>query len=769
VLKFCVRFSFAFATALAALTTAPLTGIPAHAATPAPQAAQATHSTHTKKKSHASAGSAPSPSPTKPGSQLELLSRQLKDKSASAAYTKLSAIANAKGTGVTAQRAALALGFYDLDKKHYSQAQQWLQRAMPDPLLHEYALFYNAQANLEQSHNAEALAQLKLYRKENPDGIFTEQAVQGAATAALAVSQPAEALGALDGYAETKDRPALLLLRGDAHAAQQQPLQAAVDYQSIYLKFPTSDVAGKAAERLEALRGPLGGKFPEISLQHQIEHAATIYGQRQWSNARNEYSHLITQATGADKERAEMRVLACGVALGASPVSLVAMSISEPDVDAERYYFLANHYRTKDKESDMLAAIESAASRAPKSGSTEQALFLGGNYFWVQLDRDRAAGYYKRLADNFPSSADANNADWRVTWAAIIKRHKDASDQIARHLTKFPGSPYTSDALYWLGRLAEESDNRDAARAYYSKLQVRFPQNYFTQLATARFRVIGHGPGDPSTAALIATIPALPASKPLGATIPAAAATRQARADALRTIAFDASAELELRAAYAATGEPRLLLEAAQEAVNAGHVGAAIVTIRQMYPQLESRPLAEVPREVWFASYALPYLQTIRTHAAQAGVDPMLAAGLIRQESAFTPDAHSGANAWGLMQLEPKTARQLAARNRVRYSSALLIDPDFNIRIGTILYAGLRKSYGTDESALAAYNAGETRVSQWNAGQSYREPAEFVDSIPFTETREYVEIVSRNAEIYRKLYGEQNESSGKASASRSGN
>ncbi len=65
---------------------------------------------------------------------------------------------------------------------------------------------------------------------------------------------------------------------------------------------------------------------------------------------------------------------------------------------------------------------------------------------------------------------------------------------------------------------------------------------------------------------------------------------RQARADALRSIAFDASAELELRAAYAATGEPRLLLEAAQAAVAAGHVGAAIVTVRQIYPQLDSRP-----------------------------------------------------------------------------------------------------------------------------------------------------------------------------------
>ncbi len=97
----------------------------------------------------------------------------------------------------------------------------------------------------------------------------------------------------------------------------------------------------------------------------------------------------------------------------------------------------------------------------------------------------------------------------------------------------------------------------------------------------------------------------------------------------------------------------------------------------------------------------------------------------------------------------------------------MLVDPDFNVRIGTIYYAGLRKSYGTDESALAAYNAGETRVSQWNAGQSYREPAEFVDSIPFTETREYVELVTRNAEIYRKLYGETDESR-KTAASRGG-
>jgi len=228
---------------------------------------------------------------------------------------------------------------------------------------------------------------------------------------------------------------------------------------------------------------------------------------------------------------------------------------------------------------------------------------------------------------------------------------------------------------------------------------------------------------------------------------------RKIKADALRSISFDASAELELRAGYAETGEPRLLLEAAQAAGDAGHWGTAIATIRQIYPQLEAQPLPLVPRAVWEVAYGLPFQQSIRRWSSKAGIDPMLVAGLIHQESAFEPEAHSPANAFGLMQLIPPTARRLAKQANVRYSASRLVDPDYNVRLGTIYVAGLQKQFGNMESVLAAYNAGEDRVISWTSGQSYREPAEFVDSIPFTETRQYVEIVSRNADIYRKLYG----------------
>jgi soluble lytic murein transglycosylase len=687
---------------------------------------------------------------------LEQYARSLKKRNPAAAYAKLSALAARKPLGVLGIRAALALGYFDYNKANYAQAAKWLDRALADPLLRDYSLYWSAETNIALAHNADALAQLKQLRKDFPDSVITEQALQSLGNAALALNQPAEAIAALVGYSATTERPALLFLRAQARELAGEKLQAAADYQAVYLRFPTSDQSREAGMKLDYLHKSLGDQLSPIPLDQRLAHTATLFGAKQWSEARAEYAQLLLQLSGAELERASLRILECGVALGAGPSVISTFQVNDPDVDAERLYSLANYYRLPPQETPMIAAVEAAATRAPTSHWAEAALFLAGNYFWVQLDRDRAAGYYKRVVENFPAAADATAAQWRVAWAAVLKRQPEASELLAGHLRRFPGSQFTPDALYWLGRLAEESSNTALARSYYGKLLQRFPQNYFQGVALVRLQALGSGPI--AEAEVLAMIPPVPPAQPIGDTVPAAAAGRQARADALHSIAFDSSAELELRAGYAATGEPRLLLEAAQAAVNAGHCGAAFATVRQLYPQLESRPFEDVPREAWQAAYPLPFEGSIRQWSAHAGVDPMITAGLIRQESAFEPEARSPANAMGLMQLLPKTARLVAQQAKVRYARAQLFDPDYNVHLGTIYFAGLRKTMGNLESALAAYNAGEDRVGQWNAGQSYREIAEFVDSIPFTETREYVEIVSRNAEIYRKIYGVQNES-----------
>jgi soluble lytic murein transglycosylase len=685
--------------------------------------------------------------------QLEKLSRALKEPNASLAYVQLGSFASRKSSGTLGLRAALALGYYDYTKGNYAQAAKWLARAQGEPLIADYALYWAAETDLASGRSADALAELKRFRTEYPDSVMTDAALQSLGDAALAANQPGDAVTALEAYAQTTQRPALLLLRGEAREQSGKPLDAVTDYQAVYLRFAISEQARQAATKLGFLRSSLAPNYPALALDQRLAHTAMLFGAKSWSEAREEYAEIMPELSGADRDRAQLRILECGVALGSGPSEMVALQITDPDVDAERLDALAEYYRAQQQEAQMVTAIEGVISRAPSSHWAESALFLAGNYYWVQLDRERAAGYYKRLEEDFPASTNAPAAQWRVAWAAVLKRQPEAAVLLQDHLRRFPGSSYSPDALYWLGRLAEEAGVAPLARGYYAKLAERYPQNYFETQARARAREVGTGPVEKSD--VLDSIPAVSAIPKLDGPIPLAAVGRQARADALRSIGFDASAELELRAGYAATGEPRLLLEAAQSAAAAGHYGAAIVTVRQIFPQLESQPFSDVPRDVWRVAYALPFEASIRRWSAKAGVDPMLVAGLIRQESAFEPEARSGKSAIGLMQLIAPTARLLAKREKIGYSRARLVEPDYNVRLGAVYLAGLEKQFGGAESALAAYNAGEDRVTLWTAGQAYRETAEFVDSIPFTETRQYVQIVTRNADIYRRLYGAQ--------------
>jgi soluble lytic murein transglycosylase len=126
--------------------------------------------------------------------------------------------------------------------------------------------------------------------------------------------------------------------------------------------------------------------------------------------------------------------------------------------------------------------------------------------------------------------------------------------------------------------------------------------------------------------------------------------------------------------------------------------------------------------------------------------------GLIRQESAFNHNALSTANARGLMQILPETAAQSKRPARVRAAARRLYDPSYNIQVGCAYLAGLLKDFdGRPELALAAYNAGDVRVKDWVKKSSIHDSALFLESIPIPATRTYVELVLRDAEVYRQL------------------
>jgi soluble lytic murein transglycosylase len=210
----------------------------------------------------------------------------------------------------------------------------------------------------------------------------------------------------------------------------------------------------------------------------------------------------------------------------------------------------------------------------------------------------------------------------------------------------------------------------------------------------------------------------------------------------------------ELQAA-ASEGGNWALAETAQLYIDTGHYDRAIEVLKHSVPSYFAEDIPDLPRIYWEALFPRPYWADLKKFSLANGLNPYLVASLIRQESEFNPLAVSHANAVGLMQLLPKTGRLVAREEGLRhYNPSQLYAPTVNLQLGTRFFRSTVEHFGGSiEYALAAYNAGDDRVEEWMGEGKYRDPQEFIESIPFTETREYVQAILRNTSVYRQLYG----------------
>jgi soluble lytic murein transglycosylase len=211
----------------------------------------------------------------------------------------------------------------------------------------------------------------------------------------------------------------------------------------------------------------------------------------------------------------------------------------------------------------------------------------------------------------------------------------------------------------------------------------------------------------------------------------------------------------ELQAAATADNGNWGPAETAQVYTDTGHYDRAIEVMKHSVPSYFAVDIPNLPRAYWDALFPRPYWNDLKRFSVANGLDPYLVASLIRQESEFNPAAVSRANAVGLMQLLPRTGKLVAHQEKLtRYNPSQLYTPTVNLQLGTRYFRGMVDQFGGSFAyALAAYNAGSDRVDEWLGQGKYRDEQEFVESIPFTETREYVQAILRNAAVYRQLYG----------------
>ena len=585
--------------------------------------------------------------------------------------------------------------------------------------------------------------------------------------AALAVcaeldnNHPKEALGLIKKHYSRIPHPQADLLLARSFEANGDLLQSAQYYQHVYYDYPNAREATDAANALVDLKSRMGDSYPPIMPNQMIGRAQKLFGAKNGAGARIELAAAIPQLTGAARDLARVRLGVADYLDNRPQVAfryLSSLKVDDLDSDAERLNYLIRCARRLDKHADVKLFLEQLDQQHPESLWRMDALISVADQARTENDAATYLPLYHACVATFPNEPRAAWCDWRIAFNDYWHDEADAGDLLRAHLQKYPASGEISNALYFYGRLAERKNQNDAARACYEELITRFANTYFAVVARDRIKGsdIQRATDDPAMLGFLRSIDWPSRSEFASFTPGKTAQVRLHRAQLLQLSGLNNFAEGELRFAADNDNEQDNLYayELAKIAEARSSPDGAMRYIKHYAPQYLYMPLDEAPLEFWKLAFPIPYRNAITVHSNQESLDPYLVAALIRQESEFNIKIISRANAYGLMQVLPSTGREIAHHFHVRhYSSNQLLTADRNIQFGAYYFRNLLNSFGgRADLALASYNAGASRAKLWQSWGPFREPAEFVEIVPFHETRGYIQIVLRNADVYRRLY-----------------
>jgi soluble lytic murein transglycosylase len=686
--------------------------------------------------------------------ELRPMAQQLANLRTPAAYAGVTSYAH-QHTGEAAAAAYLALGHAYLLDKRYADAEASLRQARrAGQELADYADFLAARANHAEGSDAAAEALLRGFTQRYPDSIFDAEAPELEANTLIAMGDAAGAARVLAAAADTDsaNRPGFELAQAQVASTQGQTQEVLRLYRHLLLSHPLSPEAEVARTKLVAM-----GAESSLTTAELRSLGDAYWNGGHYADASEQYRALARQSSLDPESRNgfDVAALACDLKLKRLTTAQVdALPDTQDENGARRLYLLMELARNRNDLDEQQNIVLRMESSFPASNWLAEALYSSGNMYLLRHEYSTAAAYYSYLATHFPAHKYAATAHWRAGWLSYRQgQYTDAARLFDEQISLYPAAQETSAALYWRGRLNETQEHRPAAAAANYRALIRAYQHYFyAQLARERLAALGDA--QPLDAPQVDApqlarfqpqpVPELQESFPIDS--PHLAKARLlANAGLNDYIAQEINADPD-SASWSALAE-------AQIYASYGENFRALRALKRALPFAAAAPISSIPLAYWRILFPEPYWSTIQAESAKNNLDPYLVASLIRQESEFNPAAVSGKNACGLMQLLPSVGRSMAREEGISHFDAFqLFDPITNIRLGTrYLRQTLDKFGGVPEYALAAYDAGDDRVVDWKAAGPYQGIDEFVESIPFTETREYVEAILRNQETYRAI------------------
>ena len=441
----------------------------------------------------------------------------------------------------------------------------------------------------------------------------------------------------------------------------------------------------------------LGAGLGDVS--DNVGYGSALFRLRRYADAAAQFDKVRAPsnvAAGAQYQKARAQIALGNTAAGRATLRSITTAFPTDTSAASALLLLADLATDENRDQDARQTLLSLLKRFPRGRQATSARFRSGIIAFIQNDRRTAAAQLDSLVARDSNSVEALAAE------------------------------------YWAGRAYSALGDKTRATSRWRSIIANDPLSYYAVLAAKR---------------LDTTLVAADRSPPNYARVPAvdSALTRVIE---LKDVGMDVEAGFENDRLFRdALANPTRLVATAHALAGTDQASRSISMGRRALDEIGHSP------ENYRLYFPVLERETLISSSKQNGLDPVLVAALIRQESNFNPQATSPAGARGLMQLMPDVGKGLAASQGISpWDADMLYQPATNIKLGTAHLRGLVRKYPEVVKVLAAYNAGEARVEKWSTKTGANDPELFTERIPFVETRDYVRIILRNRAYYQALY-----------------
>lgn len=566
---------------------------------------------------------------------------------------------------------------------------------------------------------------------------------------------------------------ALLAALGSGSVHPQAEVSEAVRLARLLLALAADDpvrskrAAAEEARWLslvpEATRDQLG--LP--SRGELLERARALVETRRYEAAQAALANLPElDAAASESEPCELEVLRGKVAVA-----------TKRSADAEKHYLsVARSHCAEEQRARALYAAGKAAQSAgryavavklfdelersfPAQSVADDARLYGALSSLELGDEVRFTEALSAMPDDYPDGDMLAEGCFRLALRRLEKRDFQSAERpLSRAVERLPeleagrGGDFAGRERYFLSRVQVETGERERGLDGYERLIAELPLGYYVRAAYTALAA-----ADPARAAraLEASSERARHEPPSIRRPPATLQVGFRRALELAVVGELDWVRAELSALSAESAAPELLFNAAVLYARAGAIKLSSDAARQVFGKLPPRYPAGDWLEAWKLAYPRPYAELVNQQAEKNGLPPSLVYAVMREESAFDPEAESPADAYGLMQLILPTARQMARPLGLPHDRVSLKRPSVNIPLGARVLSVYRDKFPEDPLlAVAAYNAGPGAARRWlreRAGTSFDL---WVELIPYVETRRYIKRVLGSAAVYAIVYDE---------------